>query len=112
MYLDTVREIVLKFPGVQEALTHGSPAFKTPKKLLAVMMDDGITLVVQVGRLEQGFLIETMPDIYHITDHYRGTPFLWVRLQQIDRQHLEDLLETAWRRLALKRDIAAYESRY
>lgn len=109
-YVDVVREIVLQFPGMVEGLTHGSTAFKTPKKLLAVMMDDGVTVVVQVGQLEQGFLIENQPDIYYITDHYRGTPFLRVRLENIERDGLEIMLETAWRRLALKRDIAAFDA--
>jgi len=109
--LETVRQIALSFPGVEEGLTFGSPAFRVRKKLLAVLHDDGETLVLQVGRLEQGYLIEAEPEIYYITDHYRGTPFLRVRLYKIDREALQEAFEQAWRRLALKRDIAAYDSR-
>src|SRR5262245_70943 len=86
--LDTVRQIALSFPGVEEGQTFGSAAFRVRKKLLAVLHDDGETLVLQVGRLEQGFLIEAEPEIYYITDHYVGTPFLRVRLSRIDREAL------------------------
>jgi hypothetical protein len=108
---ERVRQIALTFPGVAEGQSHGTPALKVGKKLLAVLHDDGETLVLQVGRLEQEYLIDVEPEIYYITDHYRGTPFLRVRLSKIDPAALQEVFEQAWRRLALKRDIAVYDAR-
>jgi hypothetical protein len=49
---------------------------------------------------EQRFLMETSPDVFFLTDHYRGYPTILVRLSKVSRGQLEELVEECWRRLA------------
>ena len=49
------------------------------------------------------------PETFYITDHYRNYPMVLVRLARVDRDELRDLLVEAWRPLAPKRAVAAWE---
>ena len=41
--------------------------------------------------------MEDAPETYYLTEHYRKHPVVLVRLSQIDRDALRDLLSTSWR---------------
>ena len=60
---------------------------------------------------EQRFLMETQPEVYFLTDHYRGWNCILIRQAKVDAGELEELIETAWRRIALKRDIKEHDAR-
>lgn len=47
--------------------------------------------------------METQPHAFFLTDHYRGWPGILVRLSNVDRAQLQELLEQSWRRLAPKK---------
>jgi len=110
---ETVRQIALAFPGVGERLSYyKTPAFTARKKFLARKhQEEKDALVLMVGEFEQGMLIQLNPDVFYITDHYRGSAAVLVRLNAIDPLDLQEALEKAWRKIALKRDIAAWEAR-
>jgi hypothetical protein len=67
---------------------------------------DGVLVLGTDSVDEQEYLIETDPDIFFITDHYRGYPVILVRVDKIGRKHLAGLIERAWRRGATKTLIA------
>jgi len=48
-------------------------------------------------------LIETQPDVFHITDHYRNFPTVLMRLSAADSASVEAMLRRRWRELAPKR---------
>ncbi|WNG52645.1 MmcQ/YjbR family DNA-binding protein [Archangium minus] len=104
--LDTVRELALALPGVEEGLSYGTPAFRVGKKLLARLHEDGETLVLKVDLLVRDSLLVADPDTFFITDHYQDYPYMLVRLATVRREPLSGLLETAWRSLAPKRLLA------
>jgi hypothetical protein len=106
---DTVRKIALSFPGVIEGTSYGTPAFRVGKKFLARLREDG-DLVLKVGDVQSKFLIEAEPDIYYITDHYRGWGSVLIRLSQIRPVAFQYVFEETWRQYASKRDIATYET--
>jgi hypothetical protein len=108
---ETVRQIALAFPGVEEKLSfYKTPAFHARKKFLARLhQEEENALVLMVGEVEQEILIQLEPEVYYITDHYRGSAAVLVRLEAIDPADLHEALEKAWRRIAQKRDITAYE---
>src|SRR2546421_11295653 len=80
---DTVREIAAAFPGIEEGVSYGTPAFRVRGRFLARLHQDGVSLVIRVDEMEQDFLINLEPDVYYITDHYRGSPYVLVRLAQV-----------------------------
>ena len=107
---ETVREIALALPGVEEGTSYGTPAFRVRRKFLARLCEDGETLVVKCDYPERDFRMEINSAAFFITDHYRGYPMLLVRLAAVAEDDLRDLLELAWRSLAPKRLLNALES--
>ena len=47
-------------------------------------------------------LIETQPDVFYITDHYRNFPSVLMRLSSSDSASVEAMLRRRWRELAPK----------
>ena len=108
---DTVRRLALALPGVEEkTYRNGTPAFKVGGKLLARFHQDGESLVVKVEYAAREVLMGAKPETFYITDHYRCWPWILVRISNVDPDELRELLEDAWRRLASKRVVAAWES--
>jgi hypothetical protein len=106
---DDVRAIVSRFPEV-EASTQGRPAFRVRGKLFAwkARDRDGGELAIRVEREEKPLILDSDPDVYYETPHYRGYPGVLVRLDAIDREELEGRLEDAWLIQAPKRLAAEY----
>lgn len=48
--------------------------------------------------------------MYFLTEHYREYPWILVRLARAKPKPLAELLEAAWRQLAAKRAVAAYDA--
>jgi hypothetical protein len=53
------------------------------------------TLMVCIDFPARDALLETQPDIYYMTAHYRGYATVLVRLAEIDHSELRNLLERA-----------------
>ncbi|HYL47002.1 MAG TPA: MmcQ/YjbR family DNA-binding protein [Candidatus Limnocylindrales bacterium] len=98
---DTVRQIGLTLPGVEESTAYGSPALKVQGKLLACIpvnrtAEPG-SLAVRVGFEDRAELLAGAPDIYYVTDHYVGYDAVLVRLSRVTPQILKDLLGMAYK---------------
>jgi hypothetical protein len=107
------RSWALALPDVAEGTTyHDSPVFRLRKKFLArlrVEHDEPDILVLRLfDEVEKEMLLETQPETFFITDHYRGYPAVLIRLKYVEPAHLQDLLERAWRHLAPKRLAAQH----
>ena len=105
---ETVREIALALPGVEEG--NGTPAFRVKGKFFARLWEDGETLVVKAGFDVREILMQADPETFFTTDHYAGYPSVLVRLSSVDREDLANLLEQAWRFNAPRRLIAERDS--
>jgi len=95
----------LTLPDVEAATKYdGSPVLKAGGCFMAGLATDASaepdTLVVRVGDEEREWLLEDAPETYYLTDHHRPHPVILVRLSQIDRHALRDLLSVS-RRLTL-----------
>ena len=97
---DVVREIALALPGVEESSLHGAPSLKVSGRLLACpalhKSAEPNSLVVRVGFDQRAKLMEDEPSVYYVTHHYVNYPMVLVRLRQINRNSLRDLLGMAW----------------
>ncbi len=108
--LDTVRRIALALPQVEEGLSGNLPVFRVRGKLLARLHEDGQALVIKIDYLKRDILLNAEPETFYINDFYRCYPMVFVRLSSVDRRVLENLFEDAWRLLAPKRLVEAYDT--
>jgi hypothetical protein len=96
---ETVRQISLGLPGVQESTAYGMPAFKIDGKLLAAIPANRSvephSLVVRVSFEDRDELLAADPEVYYLTEHYIGYDAVLVRLTCITSEALKDLLRTA-----------------
>jgi hypothetical protein len=98
---DSVREIALAIPGVQEGTAYGSPAFKVEGKMFACLAvhrsAEPNSLVIRMDFDQRNDLIAAEPKTYYLTDHYVDYPCVLVRLARVRQDALRDLVLTGWR---------------
>ena len=98
---DTVREIGLALPEVEEGTTYGTPALKVHGNWLACVPShrsaEPDSLAVRIEPAQRDELIAAQPDVYYVKDHYIGYPVVLVRLARVHPDALGDLLLMAWR---------------
>ena len=104
---DLVRSVGLGLPDVEAVTKYdGSPMLKVAGSFMAGLATHASaepdTLVVRAGLEEREWLMADAPATYYLTDHYRSYPLILVRLSQVDRDALRDLLSVS-RRLTLEK---------
>jgi hypothetical protein len=106
---DTVRELCLALPGVAEESSYGTPALKVKGKLFVRKHQDGESLVVRISDESKAARLASDPVAFYVTDHYRGYPYVLVRLAAVGRADLARVLEDAWRLAAPRRLVEDYD---
>lgn len=107
---ESMRALMLGYPGVQEAPCYGTPGFRVRRKLLARFHQDGESLVIRTDFHTRDFLLRHRADVFHLTDHYRDHPWVLVRIAEASEAELREHFEEAWRRSAPKRMVAAHDT--
>lgn len=107
---DTVRQIALALPGVEEGTSWGTPAFRVRGKFFTRLREEDNSLVVKVGDDYRDMLLKANPNLYFVTDHYAGYPAVLIRLAEADPDDIAEAFEQAWRLAAPKKLIAEYEA--
>ena len=97
-----VKAVGLTFPDVQAEIRYdGSPVLKARGCFMAGLAThesaEPGSLVVRVNLDERPYLLEDAPETYYVTDYYRTYPIVLVRLAQVNRDALRDLLAVSWR---------------
>ena len=96
----TVCELASALPGVEEAMSWGTPGLKLKGRFLARLKEDGESLVLRIGFQTRDRLMRASPDVFYITDHYAGYPAVLVRLPKVRKRILQGLLREAWSEVA------------
>ncbi len=109
MTFETVREVALALPEIEEGTSYGTPAFKVWRRFLCRLREEGDVLVVRIDIADKEYLILSQPDVYFTLPHYDGYPAVLVRLPAIDRDELRRLLTAAWRYVAPPKLVAAHD---
>lgn len=107
--VETTRQLLLSFPGVEEGPCYGTAGFRVRGKFLARLRDDDTVLVVKCGDMERDLRMHADPETFFTTDHYRGYPTVLVRLDSVTQDDLRDVFEVAWLLSAPKRLREAFE---
>ena len=106
---DMVRRLALALPGVVEGMAYGTPSLHVGRALLGRLREDGETLVLKIDPADRVRWFAEEPDTFYLTDHYRDHPVMLVNLLAVREGALPALVEGAWRIVAGKRRLAAYD---
>jgi hypothetical protein len=91
----------MAMPEVEAIDRRGTPVLKVRGVFLAGLAQhksaEPRSLVVRSPYEERDLLIEDAPDTYYTTDFYRPYPLVLVRLEQVNRDALRDLLAVSYR---------------
>jgi hypothetical protein len=104
-----VRRVALALPGVKDGTSYGTPALKVGGKLIARVHQDMDCLVLRTDFMGREILMQSAPDTFFITEHYRDYPWILVRFAVVDKSAWPDLIERAWRLVAAKTLTKKYD---
>lgn len=98
MKWEQVVKLGKELPEVVEGVWYRTPALKVRGKAFVRLKEDGDSVVFLLESVdEQEALIEAKPELYFITDHYRGWPAVLARLSKLRAGECRYRLEQAWR---------------
>jgi hypothetical protein len=109
----TFEQVVLAartLPGIEQSTSYGTAALKIRGKLLARLHQSGECFVLRADLLDREIMIQSDPEVFFVTDHYRDHPWVLVRFAAVEPGALCELLERAWRLVAPKTLLARYEA--
>ena len=104
----TVREMALALPEVEEHDHWGRPSFRVRGKIFATLWPDEQRAMLKLPPAEQAALVMLDPATFSAvpgTWGERGSTY--VQLQTVERADFQAALKTAWRGVAPKRLIVA-----
>ncbi len=107
---EQIREIAHALPGVEDGTSYGTPALKVRGKLLARLHQSIDCLVLRTDLLDRQILMQSAPNAFFITDHYRDYPWVLVRFSAVETSALPDLIQRAWRLVAPKSMVTKYDA--
>jgi hypothetical protein len=101
---DTVQEIGLALPEVVASTVYGALALRLRGKLLACKAinksAEPDSLGVRIDFEQRDALLAEAPQTYYVTNHYVNYPMVLVRLSNVRKDEMRDLLGAAWRFVA------------
>jgi hypothetical protein len=108
MTFDDVRAFAFTLPGVEDGTAYGYPCLRAAGKFLTRVWEDGDTLVCPTDSFdEREMLMEAEPETFYLTDHYRTSVYVLVRLSRVHPGTVTGLLERRWRAVASKKLLKA-----
>ena len=114
--LETVRDIIGRWPETDERISHGTPTFWGGKKTFASYHDnhhgDGrLALWIKCTEEGRGIFIDMDADTYFVPPYVGPSGWIGVRLEgDPDWGKVEDLLLGGYRMVAPKRALKALEA--
>jgi hypothetical protein len=90
----------LGLPGVVDGTSYGTAALKVGGKLFARQHQSRDCVVLRIELLDREILMQSAPEAFFITDHYRDYPWILLRFGVVEKRALPDLIERAWRLVA------------
>ena len=86
----------LGLPGTELSTSYGKPAVQVNGKAFLYPGREAGSFAIASPLPEKELLIETDPDTFWETDHYRGWPAVLVRFGRPDRERIELVIKRAW----------------
>jgi hypothetical protein len=100
MDFETVRQIAMHLPDVEESITRWGWTFRVRGKLLACQAvhrsAERDSLGVRIGFEDRARLLSAEPDKFYVTPHYVPYPMILVRVPKIGRAGMRSVLQLGW----------------
>jgi hypothetical protein len=97
--------------GVAEATSYGEPSLMVGKALLTRLRVADCSIVLKyIDPDERDLLMSSAPELFFLEDHYRSHDIVLARLSAARTCELLPFVERAWRHIAPKRLVAAYDN--
>jgi len=108
---DEMREIIMSFPGAEEGVSYGAPAYKVNGKFFTrLRREDQSVVLMGVSSDERDMLMEAEPKTFHTTPHYKDYPSVLARIETLHPGSLRNFLERKWRQIAPKKLIKEFDA--
>jgi hypothetical protein len=108
---DEVREIVMSFPGAEEGMSYGAPAYKVNGKFFTrLRREDQSMVLTSISFDEREMLMEAEPATFHITAHYKDYPAVLARIATLHPGSFRNFLERKWRENAPRKLVKDYDA--
>jgi len=104
-----VRELALALPEAYEAEHWDEPSFRVGKRIFAVLHEGDRRAVLKLPLDDQELLVAAEPRIYSAR-RFKHQGWTHVCLKTVPTARFRQLLEIAWREVAPKRAIRAFET--
>ena len=108
---DEVAAFALALPDTQLSSSYGRPAVKVRGKAFVYPGREKGSFAVATPIGEKELLMETEPDTFWETAHYRGWPAVLVKFGSPSRERIEMVIERAWWDRASKAQRAEFGAR-
>jgi hypothetical protein len=93
--------VALSMPGAEVSSSYGTPAVKVRGKLISRWRTEAEgALAIRCDFLDRQILLLAQPDVFFLTDHYRGHPMILMRLEKASKALMLEAVERAWRLVA------------
>jgi hypothetical protein len=93
--------IALSMPGAEVSTSYGTPAVKVRGKLMSRWRTEAEgALAIRCDFLDRQILLLAQADIFFLTDHYLGYPWVLMRLEKASKKVMVEAIERAWRLVA------------
>ena len=110
--LADARRLLLDLPGVERGRSYGLPSFLLAGRFFARFRDDDTVLVLQLGTIaERDVLMDLDPRAFFFTEHYRNYPAVLIRLADVPKPLLADVVKEAWRQVSAMRAVRSPRKR-
>ncbi len=107
---ETVKRMALTLPEVEESTSYGTAALKVRGKLMVRLKEDRQTVVVRCTWDERERLIALHPQVFFVTEHYRGHSWVLMHLATATTALLAPVLDAAWRLCAPRSLLSKHDS--
>ncbi len=108
---DDVIAFAMSLPDTELSTSYGKPAVKLRGKAFVYPGREKGSFAVATPMGEKELLMETEPDTFWETAHYRGWPAVLVRYGSPSRERIEMVIERAWWDRASKAQRGAWGER-
>ena len=93
---DDVLAFALALPDTELSTSYGRPAVKLRGKAFVYPGREAGSFCVATPMGEKELLMETDPDTFWESAHYRGWPAVLIRYDSADVERIERVIERAW----------------
>jgi hypothetical protein len=101
----------LQLPGAELGTSYGTPAIKVKGKFMARLRNEAEGgLAIRCDFFDRQMLMQAAPEAFYLTDHYLDYPMILIRLDEVRRDALPDIIERAWRLCAPQKLIDDFDA--